>query len=210
MRKLFLLGAAFFAFNAPLAGVAYAEDPVAPAAATVENYKFDKAHTQILFFVDHLGFSKSQGEFHDYDGYFTFDRENPANSKVEVTIQTASIDMDDKPWDDHLKNADFFNVEKFPTMVFKSTDIKVTGDDTADITGDLTILDVTKPVTLSVKHNKSDKHAFSGKYVSGFSASATVKRSDFGMTYGLPAVGDDINLMIEVEGIRQDADAKAE
>ena len=113
MRKLFLLGAAFFAFNAPLANVAYAEDA---AVVEAEHYSFDKAHTQILFFVDHLGFSKSQGEFHDYDGYFTFDRENPANSKVDVTIQTASIDMDDKAWDDHLKNQDFFYVEKFSSL----------------------------------------------------------------------------------------------
>ncbi len=201
MRKLFLLGAAFFAFSAPLTNVAFAEDA---AVVEAEYYSFDKAHTQILFFVDHLGFSKSQGEFHDYDGYFEFDRENPKNSKVEVTIQTASIDMDDKAWDDHLKNQDFFNVDKFPTMTFKSTDIKVTGDDTADIIGDLTLLGVTKPVTMKVKHNKSDKHAFSGKYVAGLSATATVKRSDFGMNYGLPAVGDDVNIMIEVEGIRKE------
>lgn len=207
MRKLFLLGAAFFAFNAPLANVAYAEDA---AVVEAEHYSFDKAHTQILFFVDHLGFSKSQGEFHDYDGYFTFDRENPANSKVDVTIQTASIDMDDKAWDDHLKNQDFFDVEKFPTMTFKSTEIKVTGENTADIVGDFTLLGVTKPVTLKVTHNKSDKHAFSGKYVAGLSATATIKRSDFGMNYGLPAVGDDVNIMIEVEGIRTETETNSE
>ena len=200
MRKLLFLGAAFLAMQAT--PQASAEDVVVQDNVSVEHYSFDKAHTQILFFINHLGFSTSQGEFHDYDGYFIFDHENPEKSMVDVTIKTSSVDMDDEAWDDHLKNADFFNVEIFPTMTFKSTEIKVTGTDTADIIGDLTMLGVSKPVTLTVKHNKSDKHAFSGKYVSGFSASATVKRSEFGMEYGLPMVGDDVTLMIEVEGVR--------
>lgn len=177
-----------------------------PAFAAVERYTFDKAHTQILFFVDHLGFSMSQGEFHDYEGGFTFDRENPAGSSIDVTIKTASIDMDDEKWDAHMKNADFFNVAQFPDMVFKSTEIAVTGENTADITGDLTILGVTKPVVLKTVYNKSDIHPFSGKYVSGFSATTTVKRSEFGMTYGVPGVGDDVEVRIEVEGERVEAE----
>lgn len=177
-----------------------------PAHAQIETYTFDKAHTQILFFVDHLGFSKSQGEFHEYSGGFTFNRGEPEKSKIDVTIQTASIDMDHEKWNAHMKNEDFFDVEKFPTMTFKSTGISVTGDDTANITGDLTILGVTKPVTLAVTHNKSGVHPFSGKFVAGFSASGTVKRSEFGMDYGLPAVGDDIELRIEVEGYREGGD----
>ena len=170
------------------------------ARAEIEKYTFDKAHTQILFFVDHLGFSMSQGEFHDYDGHFVFNRAEPAKSSIDVTIQTASIDMDHEKWDAHMKNEDFFNVEAFPTMRFKSTDIEVTGENTANITGDLTILETTKPVTLSVTHNKSGVHPFSGKYVAGLSATTTVKRSDFGMTYGIPGVGDDVEIRLEVEG----------
>ena len=172
------------------------------AMAAAERYSFDKAHTQILFFVNHLGFSYSQGEFHDYDGHFTFDQENPASSEIDVTIKTASIDMDDEKWDAHMKNKDFFDVEQFPNMTFKSTAIEVTGDNTANITGDLTLLGVTKPVVLAVTHNKTGKHPFSGKTVSGFSATTTVKRSEFGMTYGLPGVGDDVEIRIEVEGER--------
>ncbi len=174
------------------------------ASAQIEKYSFDKAHTQILFFVSHLGFSNSQGEFHDYDGYFLFDRAEPEKSKVEITIQTSSIDMDDEKWDTHMKSEDFFNVKEHPAMIFKSTSIEVTGENTANITGDLTILDVTKPAVLAVIHNKSDKHAFSGKYVSGFSATAIIKRSDFGMNYGLPMVGDEASIRIEVEGIREE------
>ena len=78
-------------------------------ANAAEKYTFDKTHTQIIFFVNHLGFSFSEGEFLDFDGYFTFDRENPENSLIDVRIDTASIDMDDEKWDDHMKNADFFN-----------------------------------------------------------------------------------------------------
>lgn len=200
MRKLFLYVALFCAYYVA-STEARAEDKV--VSSVVERYEFDKAHTQILFFVDHLGFSKSQGEFHEYEGYFTFDRQAPENSEIDVVIKTASIDMDNTAWDDHMKNADFFNVEEFPEMTFKSTKIDITGENTADITGDLTILGVTKPVVLKTIHNKSDKHPFSGKYVAGLSASATIKRSDFGMNYGLPAVGDDVRIMIEVEGVRQ-------
>ena len=197
--KKFLLSAAALTLMAVPTG----------AQAEVEKYSFDKAHTQILFFVNHLGFSMSQGEFHDYDGHFTFDRAEPANSSIDVTIQTASIDMDDEKWDAHMKNEDFFNVEKFPAMTFKSTGIEVTGENTANITGDLTILDVTKPVVMAVTHNKSDVHPYSGKYVAGLSATTTVKRSDFGMTYGVPGVADEVQVRIEVEGVREDPADKA-
>ncbi len=185
---------------------------IAPAYANedtaIETYEFDRAHTQILFFVDHLGFSKSQGEFLDYDGSFTINRGNPAESGVNVAIKTASIDMDDEKWDEHLKGADFFNVEKFPTMTFKSTSIVTTGDNTADVIGDLTLLGVTKPVTLNMTHNKSDVHPFSGKFVAGFSGEAVIKRSDFNMNYGLPGVADDVHIRIEVEGLRQELGAE--
>lgn len=173
------------------------------ARAESDRYTFDKAHTQILFFVNHLGFSNSQGEFHDYDGYFIFNTDEPEKSEVDVVVKTNSIDMDDEKWDDHLKNKDFFNVEEFPDMRFKSTNIVVTGENTADITGDFTLLGVTKPVTLSVIHNKSGKFPMGDKYVSGFSAKTAIKRSDFGMDYGLPMVSDDVNIMIEVEGERE-------
>ena len=177
---------------------------VQPAHAEAETYTFDKAHTQVIFFVNHLGFSNSAGKFLDFDGSFTFDQAEPAKSSVKVTFKVAGLDMDDEKWDEHLKGTDFFNVEKFPEMTFNSTAIEVTGENTANITGDLTLLGVTKPVTLSVTHNKSGKHPFGDKYVSGFSATASLKRSDFGMNYGLPMVGDDVQIRIEVEGLREE------
>lgn len=179
-----------------------------PAMAGADRYDFDKAHTQIIFFVNHLGFSNSEGEFHDYDGHFLFDRDHPEQSSVEVAIKTGSIDMDDAKWDEHMKNKDFFNVAEFPVMLFKSTAIKVLSDNTADITGDLTLLGMTKPVTLHVTHNKSERHPMGEKFVSGFSASAKIKRSDFGMAYGLPMVSDDVEIRLEVEGVREDGEGQ--
>ena len=170
--------------------------------ALADDYKLEPVHTQILFFGDHLGFSKSQGEFLQFDGTFSFDPENPKASIVQVTIQTSSIDMDNQKWNDHMMNEDFFDVEKFPTMTFKSTHVENISENNMDIVGDLTILDVTHPVTLKVTHNKSGVHPFSGKFIAGFSATTTIKRSMFGMTYGLPALGDDIEVRLEVEGIK--------
>lgn len=175
------------------------------ARAELEIYTLENPHTQIAFSVSHLGFSHSYGKFLDYDGRIEFDRAAPENSKVEVTVQTASVDMGHEKWEDHLKNADFFNVEEFPTMTFKSTGIEVTGDDTAKITGDLTILGVTKPVVLDTTFNKAGKHPFGDKYMAGFSAVAEIKRSDFGMGYGLPNVGDEVKIYIEVEAEREGA-----
>lgn len=200
MKKFLMMAAlAVFAIAQPV----YAKDVVEAKPSATGEYEFDKAHTQILFFVSHLGFSMSQGEFLDFDGEIKFDDQNPEKSSVDVTIQTASIDMDHEKWDNHMKNKDFFDVENFPTMTFKSTDIEVFGDKVANIAGDLTILDVTKPVTLATVYNKSAVHPYSGRFVSGFSATAKIKRSDFGMTYGLPGVGDDVEIRIEVEAMRK-------
>ena len=189
MKKLMTLACAAALFCAPLNTA---------QAAPVE-YEFDTVHSQIIFFVDHLGFAKSEGEFLDFDGMFIFDQENVENSKLDVQIETASIDMDNEPWDKHMKNADFFDVEKYPHMTFKSTAIEKTGEDTGKVTGDLTILDVTRPVTLDVKLNKAGTHPRSGKQHAGFSATGMIKRSDWGMTYGVPAVGDDVEIRIEIE-----------
>jgi polyisoprenoid-binding protein YceI len=175
-----------------------------PAAAGADRYVFDKTHTQILFFVDHLGFSRSQGEFHDYDGGFVFDPDNWSRSSVQVAIRTASIDMDDYAWDKHLRSKDFFNVSEYPSMTFRGTRLEQTGERTGQLHGELTLLGVTRPVTLQVTFNKAGVHPLSKKYVAGFSAVAVIHRSDFGMSYALPMVGDKVDLRLEVEGLRRE------
>jgi len=170
------------------------------SASFAASYQLEPIHTQILFFCDHLGFSKSQGEFLKFDGSFSFDPDNMRASMVEIVIDSASIDMDNQKWNDHMKNQDFFDVDKHPKMTFISNKVEPMSDNTMNIHGNLTILGHSEPIILTVTHNKSGVHPFSGKYTAGFSAYTNVKRSLFGMTYGLPALGDDIEIRLEVEG----------
>jgi len=172
----------------------------AGAAFAQDKYKLDNPHTQIVFSVEHMGLSKSIGKFTDYEGEFAFDEKVPEASSVDVTIKTDSIDMSHDLWDEHLKAENFLNVAKFPTMTFKSTSVKVTGDNTADVTGDLTLLGVTKPVVLKTVFNKAGPRPMGNDFAAGFSAATIIKRSDFGMTYGIPMVGDEVAIQIEVEG----------
>lgn len=214
--KFVLFLAAFFAFTpaamaaeqdaAPAPAPVQAEVPVLSkiAPATSNKYIFDKAHTQVIFSALHLGFSHSHGRFMNIDGSFTFDEAKPEDSAIDVTIDANSIDMGSKEWDDHLKKKDFLNVEAFPTMTFKSTKAEKTGEKTGKVTGDFTLLGVTKPLTLDVTYNGSGAHPYSNNHIAGFSATATIKRSEFGMTYGIPGVSDDVSVIIQVEGIRQD------
>ncbi len=183
---------------------------ILPQSAQAANqYEFDKAHTQIMFSVSHLGFSNSHGRFTDFDGGFTFDAEKVEDSVIDVTINSGSIEMDHKGWNDHLKNADFLDIEKFPKISFQSNEIVKTADDRGEVSGDLTILGITKPVTLEVVFNREGIHPYSKRHVAGFSATGEVKRSDFGMTYGLPGVGDMVSIKIEVEGMKIEEKAEA-
>ena len=175
-----------------------------PAAAAPDKYSFDPAHTQILFSVSHLGFSHSHGRFNTFGRSFTFDEKNPASSTIDVTVDTASVDMGSKEWDDAVRAEALLNAAKFPKMTFKSRSVTKTGEKTGTVTGDLTLLGVTKPVTLDVTYNKSGNHPYTKNHLAGFSASATLKRSDFGMSKYIPDVGDEVAITIEVEGIRQD------
>ncbi len=176
---------------------------VAPLTARAELYTFDTAHTQILFFVSHLGFSKSQGEFLRFSGGFDFNPNDFSKSNAEVIIQAKSLDMDDEKWNQHMKSEDYFHVEKYPTLVFRSTKVVPTSDTTFDLHGDLTMLGNTHPVIIKTKFNKSGPHPKTGNQVAGFSATAELMRSQWGMKRGVPFVGDEVEIRIEVEGIFQ-------
>ena len=175
-----------------------------PAHAAGTRYNFDRLHTQILFFADHLGFSSSSGRFLDFDGHFDFDQGHPADSDVEITIKTDSLDMADGNWDEHLKGPDFFNVAKYPDMMFKSTAIKVTGEKTADITGDLTMLGQTHPVTLHTTLNKVGLFPINNQHRAGFSATAMLDRTQWGMTAFTPMMNPMTEIRIQVEGTPAD------
>ncbi|MGE4313423.1 MAG: YceI family protein [Pseudobdellovibrionaceae bacterium] len=183
-----------------VAGLLLAATGTGAAYAESQKYTLEMPHTQVLFAVDHMGFTKSYGQFLKFDGGFTFDESDPEAATIDVTIDTNSLEMDDEKWNEHLKNADFFNVEKFPSMHFVSTKIEKTGERTGIVTGDLTLLGVTKPVTLNVTFNKKGPHPMKELTVAGFSAKGELKRSDFGMGYGIPMVGDTVDIILEVHG----------
>jgi polyisoprenoid-binding protein YceI len=177
-----------------------------PASAQIETYLFDKPHTQIMFFVDHLGFAKSSGKFLDYTGKILWDKGEPEKSSVEVTIPLKSLDMGDQTWNEHTL-AKLFQADQYPDMVFKSTAIQKTSDKTANITGDLTLHGVTKPVVLAATFNNAGKHPMMDRQEAGFSATAHLKRSEFGMNEALPMIGDDVEIRIEVEAYQEDKTA---
>jgi len=168
--------------------------------ARAELYNFDKLHTQILFFVNHLGFSTTSGRFLKFDGGFDFEKSDFSHSRVNVIIEAASIEMDNDRWNTNLRGKDFLNVTKFPAITFRSTKITTTGEKTFDVLGDLTILDATHPVVLHVRFNKAGAQLATGDFIAGFSATTSLKRSQWGMKYAIPFIGDDVDIRIEVEG----------
>ncbi len=182
--------------------------PLAVAAAP-ESYTLDPYHTYPHFAVDHLGLSTMWGRFDKASGKFTIDRAAKKGS-LELTVETASLSTGDadkgsrpRSRDEHLKSADFFNVAEFPQMTFKADSVKFDGDAPTEISGQLTLLGVSKPLTLKIERWVCKDHPFSKKPVCGGNASGALKRTDFGMKYGVPAVGDEIRLYVEFEGYRQ-------
>lgn len=167
-----------------------------------ETYRIDPLHTSVLLKANHLGFSNVYMRVNDVSGEFTFDRENPQESSVTVTMRANSIDGFDTKFNEHLHSADFFDAANFPVITFASREIKVTGENTAVIHGVLTIKGLAQPAVLSVTFNKAGENPFGKDYRSGFSATGQVKRSDYGITYALPAVADEVGIIIETEGVR--------
>ncbi len=179
------------------------------AQAAPENYPLDPTHTYASFQVEHWGLSMMRGLFDKSGGKFSFDRAAKTGS-TEITIETASIHTGDnvkgsrpQSRDDHLRSADFFNVKEFPTMTFKSTKVNFTGDLPSSVEGNFTMLGVTKALTLTFERFKCGQNPFSKKDRCGGNAVGKIKRTDFGMKYAVPAVGDEIALNIEFEGDKE-------
>lgn len=178
------------------------------ALAAPESYTVDPNHTYPHWEVTHLGVSHWRGRFDKSAGTFTLDRAAKSGS-VEITVQTASIDSGDhdkgsrpRSLDEHLRTPDFFNVAEFPTMIYKSTSVIFSGDNPGTIEGNLTLLGVTKPVTLHVENWICQPNPFTKKAMCGGNASGAFKRSDFGMKYIIPAVSDEVKLWIQIEGYK--------
>lgn len=174
------------------------------AAADLSNvpsgdYGLDKTHGYVTFSYDHLGFSNPHVGFESFEVALTLDSENIQNSTVNVLIDATSISSRVEVFDGHLNGANFFDTENHPTITFKSTGIEVTGNSTMNVTGDLTIKGVTKPVTLETTINKAADHPMRKIPTIGVSARAVVSRSEWGLDRAVPNVGDEVTIWIEVE-----------
>ncbi|PWR20029.1 YceI family protein [Zavarzinia compransoris] len=205
MKKAACLAAAllFTTLATPIAALAQTT-PVAelPAGA----YKLDPTHTSVTFKVKHMGLSNYTARFAKAEIDLDFNPKDPSKSTVAATIDPLSIKTDypfpDKTdFDKELSSdARWLNAGKFPAITFKSTKVEVTGENTGKITGDLTLLGVTKPVVLDVTFNAGyAKHPMAGIPALGFSATTTIKRSDWGFTTFVPAIGDEVQIFIETE-----------
>lgn len=172
-------------------------------SAVAADYVIDKQgqHAFVNFRIQHLGYSWLYGTFRDFDGAFTFDEKNPSADKVNVTINTNSLDTNHAERDKHLRSADFLNVAKFPQATFTSTEVKKDGDG-LDITGNLTLNGVTKPVTLDAKLIGQGSDPWGGQRA-GFEASGKIHLKDFNITTDLGPASQDVELIISVEGVQK-------
>ena len=165
------------------------------------SFTIDPGHTYPYFEIDHLGLSTLRGRFNKTSGSMTMDLAKKTGS-VDVKIEASSVDTAHEKRDKHLRSPDFLNAAEFPYITYKSTNISFSSDTTATVEGDLTMLGVSKSVILKVTNIGCGINPFTKKDTCGLNAVATIKRSDFGIKYGLPAIGDEMKLLIEVEGLK--------
>lgn len=169
------------------------------AAAAPLDYRFDTVHSQVHASVSHMGLSNSTARFHIKDGTLRFDPADIAASHVDVTLAADSLDLGNATWKEHVSAEKWLDVAAYPDIRFVSREVRPTGEDTFDIVGDLTLKGSTRPVTLHATLNKAGPHPFSKKPAAGFSATGNLQRSAFGVSEYVPAVGDAVQLRIEVE-----------
>ena len=170
----------------------------APAA---ETYKLDPDHTAVIFRVKHLGVAYVYGRFSGPTGSFVFDESSPANSSIEIQVDAKNVDTAVAKRDNHLKSPDFFDAGEHPLIKFKSTSVKKSGPDSYEVSGNLTLLGKTQPVTVKALQTGNVKDPW-GNFRQGFETSFSIKRSDFGMDFMMGVAGDDVLLTVSVEGIR--------
>lgn len=173
----------------------------ASAMAAAGSYTVDPAHTFPHFEINHLGFSTMHGRFNATEGKLTVDLAGKTGS-VDVKIDANSIDTGFKKRDDHLRSPDFLNAAEYPTITYKSSKVVINGDSSATVDGTLTLMGVSKPVQLAVDHLQCGANPMNKKEMCGFNATATIKRSDFGVNYALPAIGDEMKITIEIEALK--------
>jgi len=171
----------------------------APAFAAPVSYKIDPTHTDVIATWNHFGYSNPSAHFGKAEGTIVYDADNVAASSVEVTLPLSGLNSFTAAFDDHLRNSDFFDAEKFPSARFKSTRVESAGAGKLKVTGDLTIKDITRPVVLDVTLNGSSEHPMKKVPAIGFDATTTLSRTEFGVGKYAPAVGDEVQIRITTE-----------
>jgi len=180
-----------------LAGLLGAAVSVQAAPVT---YKLDPGHTMVLFSWNHFGYSNPTADLGLGEGTLVFDEQHPANSSVEVTLPLARLDTHVPALDEHLKKPDFLNADQYPVVTFKSTEVQPLGGNKFKVTGNLTVHGVTRPVVLDATLNKVGPHPMTKAPSIGFDATASIKRSDFGVGAYVPNVSDELSIRITTEG----------
>lgn len=173
------------------------ERSMSAAAFTV-----DAAHSSAVFRIKHMDTAFFYGRFNKIAGAFKLDPENPSASELNVIIETASVDTGNKGRDEHIRSNDFFSASQFPQATFSSTSIERAGPDTYKVTGDLTVKGKSKSVTVEVKHTGSNTNR-GGKQISGIESIFTINRSDFGIDYMPQGLGEEVKMMISLEGVAE-------
>ncbi|MGB3247239.1 MAG: YceI family protein [Sulfitobacter sp.] len=174
----------------------------ATGAFAAEKYTLDSSHSQVIFNYNHLGFSTTYGMFSGFEGEIMFDAESPDASSVNVSMPVMSMFTGWQEREGHFMTDDFFGAKEGDMVTFASTAIEVTGDNTAKITGDLTMNDITKSVVLDAKLNQMGDHPQAGKPWAGFDATTTVLRSDFDLGMFAPYVSDEVQVQISLEAMK--------
>lgn len=177
----------------------------APLYAAGDDYRLDPVHTQVSVCVSHLGYTHSCGRLRVKDGSFHFDAGDWSSAAVNVTLDTASLDMGEQGWSDKVRAA-FLDATRYPEARYASRRAEKSGEHGGVVHGALTLLGRSQPVDLQVTFNRAGRDGYTLHYIAGFSATATFKRSAFGMTRDIPDVGDQVDVRIEAEGLR-DKDA---
>ena len=173
-----------------------------PAKAQVEQWRIDPVHTQVLFSVDHLGFSQPVGRFTGIAGTLAFDPEAPRAVECAIGIDARTLSFGDADWDAKVRSDAFLDTTKHPTILFACERYEPATARSGRLFGTLTVRGRARPVAVEVTINRIGRNSYSLKHVAGFSATATLRRSEFGLRRMLPAVGDEVSVRIEVEAIR--------
>lgn len=172
------------------------------AAVAANDYTLDPVHSSLVFGIKHFGTSMFYGRINSPTGKLVFDEENPKNSMVEISVNAGDIDTANEKRDKHVKSEDFFHIEKYPQISFKSATVKKISEKAYQIEGDLNFLGKTRTITILAQHTGSGKDPWGG-YRTGFESRFTIKRSDFGMDFMMGPLGDEVRIIISVEAVRK-------